>query len=122
MSLNEDNSRIVLLGCIIGLYVLFGAMIVKKFEQPFEKRLLRYYWKMYEEFGAKLMNGSAEIDELDSLLYAYGNMTSALGTSGRHEKWDFLGSVYFVFTIVSTIGTYVVFFFFMFKFICIFIN
>lgn len=104
MSLNEENCRIVVLGCIIALYVVFGAFVIRKFENPFEKRLLRNYWKMYEEFGEKLINGSAELEELNSLLYAYGNITSALGVPGKYEKWNFLGSLYFVVTIVTTIG------------------
>ncbi|XP_065210132.1 potassium channel subfamily K member 13-like [Planococcus citri] len=104
MPLNEENSRIVVLGCILALYVVVGAVIIRKFEHPFEKRLLRNYWKMYEEFGDKLINGTAQIDELNSLLYAYGNVTSSLGVPGKHERWNFLGSLYFVVTIVSTIG------------------
>lgn len=109
MPLNEENSRIVVLGCILALYVVFGAVILRKFEHPFEKRLLRNYWKMYEEFGEKLTNGTAQIDELNSLLCAYGNVTSSLGVPGKYERWNFLGSLYFVVTIVSTIGTYDIF-------------
>lgn len=105
MSLNEENSRIVVLGCIIALYVVFGAFVIKKFEHSFEKELLGNYWKMYEEFGEKLANGSAQIDELNSLLYAYGNVTSSLGVPGKYERWNFIGSLYFVVTIVTTIGT-----------------
>lgn len=106
MSLNEENARITLLGCIMTLYVFLGAAIIKKFESPFEKKLLHNYWKIYEDFEEKLLNGTAKIDELKLLLYNYGNITSALGVPGKYERWNFLGCLHFVVTIVTTIGTY----------------
>lgn len=105
MSLNEENARITLLGCIMTLYVFAGAIIIKTLESPFEKRLVRNYWRALEEFEQKLLNGTAETEELKSLLYTYGNVTSALGVPGKYERWNFLGSLHFVVTIVTTIGT-----------------
>lgn len=104
MSLNEENARVMLLGCLMTVYVFFGALIIRKFESPVEKRLLRNYWKMYGDFEEKLINGTAEVDELKTLLYTYGNMTSTLGVPGQYEKWNFIGSLHFVVTIVTTIG------------------
>lgn len=111
MSLNEENARISLLGCLMSLYVFFGALVIRKFESPFEKRMLRNYWKIYGDFEDKLLNGTADMDELRSLLYTYGNLTAALGVPGHHERWNFLGSLHFVVTIVTTIGVYFSFLF-----------
>ena len=104
MNLNDENARIVLLGCIMTMYVLFGAVVIRSFESPFEKNLLNDYRDMYNQFEERLSNGTAKIEELRALLYTYGNVTSALGELGKYERWNFLGSLHFVVTIVTTIG------------------
>lgn len=106
MGFNEENARITLLGCIMTLYVLLGAIVIRKLESPFEKQVVRNYWKAYEEFEQKFLNGTAETEELKTLLYMYGNVTSAFRTSAEYEKWNFWGSLNFVITIVTTIGKF----------------
>ncbi|XP_076297650.1 potassium channel subfamily K member 13-like isoform X2 [Lasioglossum baleicum] len=103
--LGEDNARFILLFVLLAAYTFAGAALFQHFEADLETRQAAEFWKVYHAFRKQYLNWNNHtvLQRLDELLYAYGNASSA-GIINKSRRWDFPGSLHFVFTIVTTIG------------------
>ncbi|XP_028809089.1 potassium channel, subfamily K, member 13 [Denticeps clupeoides] len=99
---NEDNARFLLLALLILLYLACGAAVFSALEQP-KERLAKERWaQRLEQFGQRHNLSRAE---LDNFLRAYEEASVAgIRVDGTRPRWDFTGALYFVGTVVSTIG------------------
>lgn len=124
----EDNARFILLGIVLIIYMILGALIFQHLENDTELAQAQKFWTLYDQFQdfylpavinrncsqgidfreneTLVINAELEgLDRLHKLLYAYGNAT-AMGIVHKRRRWDFVGSFHFVSTIVSTIGKF----------------
>ncbi|KPP75268.1 potassium channel subfamily K member 13-like [Scleropages formosus] len=100
--LNEDNARFLLLALLIVLYLLCGAAVFSALEQPRERQAKEKWALRFERFSAEHNLSRAE---LEALLRSYEEANLAgVRVDARLPRWDFAGALYFVGTVVSTIG------------------
>lgn len=102
--MNEDNARFCLLAGLILLYLLCGAAIFSALEYPFELRA-RHLWKQQlENFTQRYR---VNLGALHTLLRQYEDANGAgIRVDALRPRWDFSGALYFVGTVVSTIGEF----------------
>lgn len=101
--MNEDNARFCLLAALILLYLLCGAAIFSALERPFELRARRRWAQRLEEFTR---THGVSVAALHGLLRDYEEASGAgIRVDALRPRWDFSGALYFVGTVVSTIGT-----------------
>ncbi|KAL4656299.1 potassium channel subfamily K member 13-like [Arapaima gigas] len=100
--LNEDNARFLLLALLIALYLLCGAAVFSALEQPRERQAKEKWALRFERFSTEHNLSRAE---LEALLRSYEEANLAgVRVDARRPRWDFTGALYFVGTVVSTIG------------------
>ena len=105
LHLHEENSRFLLLGIVLIIYMFFGAVLFHILESEAELNARQKYFNCYEKFREKYKHLINESDLIE-LLIQYGN-ASANGVIGQTQRWDLSGSFYFVATVVSTIGIHI---------------
>ncbi|XP_043219961.1 potassium channel subfamily K member 13-like [Amphibalanus amphitrite] len=104
LRLNEDNSRFVLLGAALLLYLLAGAALFQWAERDHELNAQRAYRSLYEQFRRNLTaGGSPSLSDVERLLAAHLT-ADRLGLLHHRAQWDLAGSFHFCCTVVSTIG------------------
>lgn len=99
---HEDNTRFLLLGCVMVLYMAGGAGLFQWLEYEQEEEDRTRYYKIYRDFMKKY-NETVDLEDLELLLWEYGNASSS-GILNKRPRWDYAGAFYFVGTVVSTIG------------------
>lgn len=108
--LKEDNARFLLLGVVLMLYMLLGALVFQAFEEDNERRdrqnHINRYNKSMEELRKAVADQNVNMTQVEELLYIWGNMTADGHKVEGRWLWDFAGSFHFVYTVVSTIGEY----------------
>uniref|UniRef100_UPI00358F3548 potassium channel subfamily K member 13 n=1 Tax=Myxine glutinosa TaxID=7769 RepID=UPI00358F3548 len=99
---SEDNVRFALLALIILAYLLGGAAVFSALELPTELET-RQRWRSVEAAFAERHNVNRS--EITAFLRAFEQaaLTGAHSDALR-PRWDFSGALYFVGTVVSTIG------------------
>ncbi|XP_055950889.1 potassium channel subfamily K member 13-like [Argiope bruennichi] len=102
LHLHEDNTRFLLLGVVMLIYMAAGAWLFQWLEHQNETDDRKRYWEIYRWFMEKY-NGTVDPADVEVLLWEYGN-ASASGIIQKRPRWDYPGAFYFVGTVVSTIG------------------
>ncbi len=129
IGLYEENARIVFLALLLVIYLCFGALCFSFVERQNELEERDFYKEKYEDFmrihcpsekngvpkfekrhrrrhhRRHVSPSSVNCSQLIELLDLRGNFSLA-GLMSDRPKWDFPGSFYFVGTVVSTIGEY----------------
>lgn len=104
LRLREDNARFILLFFVMVFYMLCGAGLFMVLESSNEEVETREYRKRIDMFIE--ING-VNRTELEALLKYHAEKEKAGFVGNKRARWDFPGSFYFVATVVSTIGEYV---------------
>ncbi|XP_054714789.1 potassium channel subfamily K member 13-like [Uloborus diversus] len=102
LHLHEDNTRFLLLGIVMLIYMAAGAWVFQWLEHENEDVDREHYWLVHRRFMDKY-NGTVDPADVEELLWEYGN-ASASGIIHKRPRWDYSGAFYFVGTVVSTIG------------------
>ncbi|GBL77996.1 Potassium channel subfamily K member 12 [Araneus ventricosus] len=102
LHLHEDNTRFLLLGVVMLIYMAAGAWLFQWLEHQNETDDRERYWEIYRWFMEKY-NGTVDPADVEVLLWEYGNASSS-GIIQKRPRWDYPGAFYFVGTVVSTIG------------------
>ena len=102
MHLTEDNARFILLAIVMVIYMLSGATVFMFLEGENEIVERNHYYHTLETFLKN--NPGVNRTELQILLHAHSEASSAGILTDKRARWDFSGSFYFVGTVVSTIG------------------
>ncbi|XP_077421213.1 potassium channel, subfamily K, member 13 [Vanacampus margaritifer] len=102
LSASVDTARFILLGVLIALYMLAGAVLFSSLERSAEILTHQHWQKRLRDFS-HMHNISYQ--DLKSLLRHYEEARMA-GVRAEHGRalWDIPGAFYFVGTVVSTIG------------------
>ena len=102
LHLREDNARFILLALVLVIYMLLGATVFMLLERDNEIQERNMYYHVLETF----IQGNPEVNltQLEVLLKAHAEASSAGLLKEYRERWDYAGSFYFVGTVVSTIG------------------
>ncbi|XP_064782976.1 potassium channel subfamily K member 13a [Oncorhynchus masou masou] len=99
---NEDNARFLMLAVLIVLYLLCGAAVFSALEQPKELQANEQWAQRFERFTQK---HSLNRTDLETFLRFYEEANIAgIRVDTLRPRWDFTGALYFVGTVVSTIG------------------
>ena len=100
--LQEDNVRFILHAAFMVAFTVIGAFIFMALESDVEQVSRDCYNEILDEFLRS--NPSVNITQLNILLAAnaYATMGGFLNTS--RPRWDFAGSLYYVGTLVSSVG------------------
>ncbi|CAG0888936.1 unnamed protein product [Darwinula stevensoni] len=104
LRISEDNARFLLLGVVLIIYLLSGALLFQFLEQDEEVRMRKRYWEAYDHFLSRFEQNQASMSDVEVLMEAYSQAKVSGMLNGTRPRWDFLGSFHFVATIVSTIG------------------
>lgn len=102
LPLNEDNGRFLLLAIFIVLYLIAGATIFSTIERPSEVVAHNRWDRIVKNFSQSF---NISLLELRSFLRDYeAAMAAGIRADALRPRWDFTGALYFVGTVVSTIG------------------
>ncbi|XP_078503222.1 potassium channel subfamily K member 12 [Lissotriton helveticus] len=102
LPLNEDNGRFLLLALLIVLYLLVGATVFSTIESPSEATAQGRWRRTLDNFSRSFNVSSGE---LRAFLREYEvAMAAGIRVDALRPRWDFTGALYFVGTVVSTIG------------------
>ncbi|KAM6969850.1 potassium channel subfamily K member 13 [Aplochiton taeniatus] len=102
LPLNEDNARFCLLAALILLYLLCGAAVFSALERPSELRARSLWEQQLKNFT---QHHRVSLGALHNLLRQYEDANGAgIRVDALRPRWDFSGALYFVGTVVSTIG------------------
>lgn len=100
--LNEDNGRFLLLAALIAAYLSAGATVFSALESPSEAAAQLRWNRTLHNFS-RIFNIS--LPELRAFLRSYeAAMAAGIRVDALRPRWDFPGALYFVGTVVSTIG------------------
>ncbi|KAG8449060.1 hypothetical protein GDO86_015931 [Hymenochirus boettgeri] len=100
--LNEDNCRFLLLAMLIILYMLCGAAVFSAIEQPKEREVKERWLHKLDNFSKK---HNLNITDLRNFLRDFEEAhVAGIRVDNIRPRWDFTGALYFVGTVVSTIG------------------
>lgn len=103
---SRTTARFYLLFLLIALYMLVGALVFSSLERPAELQAHQLWEKRSKEFSQRQ---GITLEDLQSLLRHYEEArTSGVRSEQARVLWDLPGAFYFVGTVVSTIGEYVV--------------
>lgn len=93
-SMVETGSRMITLFALCHLYLTIGALIMSSLETPAEE-------EAHEEFKAKMSSYKERVtpEVYDELVGDLGDPDAELW-----RNWDFSGSLYYCFTLITTIG------------------
>ncbi|KAL7862422.1 hypothetical protein SRHO_G00138630 [Serrasalmus rhombeus] len=99
---SQDTARFAMLALLILLYLLCGAAVFSALEQPKEKQAKARWMQRFEQFSQK---HNLSRSDLENFLRHYEEASMAgVRVDGLKARWDFPGALYFVGTVVSTIG------------------
>ncbi|XP_062379332.1 potassium channel subfamily K member 13a [Sardina pilchardus] len=99
---NEDNARFVMLALFIIIYLLCGAAVFSALEHPKEKQAKEKWAQRFEQFSQR---HNLSKSDLEKFLRHYEEANVAgIRVDMLRPRWDFTGALYFVGTVVSTIG------------------
>ncbi|XP_060744921.1 potassium channel subfamily K member 13 [Tachysurus vachellii] len=99
---NIDIARILLLGLVLVLYMLFGAAVFSALERPSEL-VAHKIWE--EKIGDFAQEHRVSLQDLHMLLKNYEEANNAgVWVQGETTFWNFPGALCFVATVISTIG------------------
>jgi hypothetical protein len=103
--LHEDNARFFLLAVVMVCYMLAGAAMFMFLERDKEITDRNHYEHILKSF----METYPQVNqtELEKLLDHHASAAAAGLLDEKRERWDFAGSFYFVGTVVSTIGKFI---------------
>ena len=91
-----------MLALLILLYLLCGAAVFSALEHPKEKQAKARWMQRFEHFSQK---HNLSRSDLENFLRHYEEASMAgVRVDGLKARWDFPGALYFVGTVVSTIG------------------
>ncbi|KAL1422190.1 hypothetical protein MTO96_022325 [Rhipicephalus appendiculatus] len=102
LRLREENARFVLLAVVLLVYMILGALLFRAIEGPWETEARERYDQVLRDFWLKY-NGTVDPEDVVKLLEEHGNASSRNLLPNKRPRWDFVGSFYFVGTVVSTI-------------------
>lgn len=103
---SRKTAQFFLLFLLIALYMLIGALVFSSLERPAELQAHQLWEKRSKEFSQRQ---GITLEDLQSLLRHYEEArTSGVRSEQARVLWDLPGAFYFVGTVVSTIGEYVV--------------
>lgn len=103
---SRNTAQFYLLFLLIALYMLVGALVFSSLERPAELQAHQLWEKRSKEFSQRQ---GITLEDLQSLLRHYEEArTSGVRSEQARVLWDLPGAFYFVGTVVSTIGEYVV--------------
>ncbi|XP_052827748.1 potassium channel subfamily K member 13 [Octopus bimaculoides] len=102
LHLQEDNARFLLLFIVMMGYLMFGAGIFMILESPNEEAERIKINASVEAFLERYPE--ANRTDLELLLLEYAHASAAGFVESKATRWDYVGSFYFVGTVVSTIG------------------
>uniref|UniRef100_A0A8C8RG04 Potassium two pore domain channel subfamily K member 12 n=1 Tax=Pelusios castaneus TaxID=367368 RepID=A0A8C8RG04_9SAUR len=100
--LNEDNGRFLLLAALIAAYLTAGATVFSALESPSEAEARRRWHGTLHNFSQTFNISAAELR--DFLRRYEAAMAAGIRADALRPRWDFPGALYFVGTVVSTIG------------------
>lgn len=100
--LQEDNLRFVLHIFFMVIFSLLGALIFMALESGAEQASSHSFNEQFDDF--LFANPQLNVSELNSLLRAYASAASTGMLNTSIPRWNFAGSLYYVGTLVSTIG------------------
>ncbi|XP_037524378.1 potassium channel subfamily K member 12 [Rhipicephalus sanguineus] len=103
LRLREENARFVLLAVVLLAYMILGALLFRAIEGPWEVEARERYDQVLRDFWLKY-NGTVDPQDVVRLLEEHANASSRNLLPNKRPRWDFVGSFYFVGTVVSTIG------------------
>uniref|UniRef100_A0A3Q3IU44 Potassium channel domain-containing protein n=1 Tax=Monopterus albus TaxID=43700 RepID=A0A3Q3IU44_MONAL len=99
---SRETSSFYLLRVLLALYMLAGAAIFSCLERPTELRTHQLWERRLRNFRHE---HKISCEDLKSLLCQYEEARAAgIRAEGGRAQWDMTGAVYFVGTVVSTIG------------------
>uniref|UniRef100_A0A0L8HLS0 Potassium channel domain-containing protein n=1 Tax=Octopus bimaculoides TaxID=37653 RepID=A0A0L8HLS0_OCTBM len=101
LHLQEDNARFLLLFIVMMGYLMFGAGIFMILESPNEEAERIKINASVEAFLERYPE--ANRTDLELLLLEYAHASAAGFVESKATRWDYVGSFYFVGTVVSTI-------------------
>ncbi|KAH7939830.1 hypothetical protein HPB52_018008 [Rhipicephalus sanguineus] len=102
LRLREENARFVLLAVVLLAYMILGALLFRAIEGPWEVEARERYDQVLRDFWLKY-NGTVDPQDVVRLLEEHANASSRNLLPNKRPRWDFVGSFYFVGTVVSTI-------------------
>ncbi|XP_061828052.1 potassium channel subfamily K member 13 [Nerophis lumbriciformis] len=99
---SPDTTRFALLGVLIALYMLAGAVLFSSLERSAEMLSHQLWEKRLRDFTGE---HNISYQDLNSLLRHYEEArTAGIRAERGRALWDIPGAFYFVGTVVSTIG------------------
>ncbi|KAM6979979.1 potassium channel subfamily K member 13a [Aplochiton taeniatus] len=101
-AVNEDNARFLMLALLIVVYLLCGAAVFSALEHPLEKHAKERWAQRFESFTQDHNLNRSDV-EIFLRYYEEANV-AGIRVDTLRPRWDFTGALYFVATVVSTIG------------------
>ncbi|GMR56844.1 hypothetical protein PMAYCL1PPCAC_27039 [Pristionchus mayeri] len=106
MGIYEENARFMFSCVLIGIYLLFGALIFQTIERPAELQRKQEFRDKYSRFREYFCEGKPP-EQCEAMLKEFSKFSAegyASGMTQDKDRFDFYGSLFFSGTVISTIG------------------